>query len=440
MKRIGVLLIIIALLVGTLGCPAAAPQYELSISSSAGGEVTTPGEGAFTHEEGTTIGLVAEAEEGYRFVDWTGDADTIANINDASTTITMDGNYSITANFVAVYSLSLSSAEGGSVTTPGQGTFSYDEGTVVGLVVAADVGYRFLHWIGDVASIADIDAASTTITMDGHYSIAAGFEAEEAVFFADPNLDAAIREAIDVPERPIYLSDLEGLTELSASGMDIDDLSGLEYAKNLAVLNLERNQISDISPLANLTSLRWLDLYRNQIGDISPLANLTNLTWLHLPYNQIDDISPLADLTKLTGLYLGANLVGDISPLANLTNLTELEFCCNQLGDSDLLHLANLTNLTGLYISSNEISDISPLSSLANLTDLDLWNNQLSDISPLANLARLNKLHLQHNQICDISPLANLTRLGELWLDGNQIDDVTSLANLTALTGLSLAG
>jgi hypothetical protein len=45
------------------------------------------------------VNLVAEAEEGYHFVNWTGNVDTIANIGKASTTITMQGDYSITANF-----------------------------------------------------------------------------------------------------------------------------------------------------------------------------------------------------------------------------------------------------------------------------------------------------------------------------------------------------
>ncbi len=45
------------------------------------------------------VGLVAEFEEGYRFANWTGDIDAITNVNDASTTITMSGNCSITANF-----------------------------------------------------------------------------------------------------------------------------------------------------------------------------------------------------------------------------------------------------------------------------------------------------------------------------------------------------
>jgi len=77
-------------------------QYDLTISSTAGGQVTTPGEGTFTYNAGAVVNLVVEPDEGYRFVNWTGDVATIAGVNAASTTITMDGDYSIGANFEAI--------------------------------------------------------------------------------------------------------------------------------------------------------------------------------------------------------------------------------------------------------------------------------------------------------------------------------------------------
>jgi alpha-tubulin suppressor-like RCC1 family protein len=71
----------------------------LIISSTAGGEVTRPGEGTFPYYPGRILNLIARSENGYRFVKWAGDVGTIANVNAAQTTITMNGNYSITANF-----------------------------------------------------------------------------------------------------------------------------------------------------------------------------------------------------------------------------------------------------------------------------------------------------------------------------------------------------
>jgi len=76
------------------------------------------------------------------------------------------------------YRLTISSTTGGSVTVPGEGTRSYDAGTVVQLMAVPDEGYGFQRWTGDTAHIADINAASTTITMNGNYSISATFGEE----------------------------------------------------------------------------------------------------------------------------------------------------------------------------------------------------------------------------------------------------------------------
>ncbi len=51
---------------------------------------------------GTTISLVAEAEEGYKFVTWTGDVDSIADVGAPSTTVTMNSDYSIASAFSEV--------------------------------------------------------------------------------------------------------------------------------------------------------------------------------------------------------------------------------------------------------------------------------------------------------------------------------------------------
>jgi hypothetical protein len=157
--------------------------YHLTISSTSGGSVA-PGEGTFAYCESEVVSLVAGAESGYGFVNWTGDVGTIADADDATTTITMTGDYVITANFVQVtpqFDLTISSTAGGAVTAPGEGTFTYDEGTGVNLVAQAEEGYRFVNWTGDVGAIADVDAASTSITMNGDYSVTADFEEKPSI-------------------------------------------------------------------------------------------------------------------------------------------------------------------------------------------------------------------------------------------------------------------
>jgi uncharacterized repeat protein (TIGR01451 family) len=154
--------------------------YSLTISSTEGGSVIAPGQGTYIHAASTVVELVAQPSEGYQFMKWTGDVSTIAGIYAASTTITMNADYSITANFQAIspikYRLTLSGTTGGSVTSPGEGTFTYDEGTVVTLVATPDPGYRFTSWLGDVDNIANVNSASTTITMDANYFITGAFK------------------------------------------------------------------------------------------------------------------------------------------------------------------------------------------------------------------------------------------------------------------------
>jgi hypothetical protein len=96
LRLISILLIAIVLI--TIGA-ACDETYRLTISSTSGGSVTTPAEGTTTHEADTVVQLVATPDDGYLFVSWTGDVGTIANPNSASTTITMNGDYSIVANF-----------------------------------------------------------------------------------------------------------------------------------------------------------------------------------------------------------------------------------------------------------------------------------------------------------------------------------------------------
>ncbi len=190
--RASIFLGLLALIVGIVACTSTEGHYysDLTVTTTAGGSVAAPGEGTLLYDEGTVVSLVAEADEGYHFVNWTGDVGTVANVNAATTTVTMDGDYSVTANFMeytanfggwmleeGICNLTTSSTAGGNVTTPGQGTFAYDEGTVVDLVATPGAGYRFVNWTGDVSTIGNVTGASTTITMNGDYSITADFVA-----------------------------------------------------------------------------------------------------------------------------------------------------------------------------------------------------------------------------------------------------------------------
>jgi len=100
--RFGILLVMVALVVGIAGCGIIAPaQYSITISSTVGGAVTEPGEGLFRFPAGSVVNLVADPDRGYTFFGWTTNADSIADVHDATTTIIVNKNYCfVTANFV----------------------------------------------------------------------------------------------------------------------------------------------------------------------------------------------------------------------------------------------------------------------------------------------------------------------------------------------------
>jgi hypothetical protein len=144
--RLGILLIAAALIAGTVGCASTATQYNLNITSTTGGSVTAPGEGTFTYDERAEVDLVAEAEEDYQFISWTGDVGTIAKVNAASTTVTMNGHYCIRANF-AKYAPMVAAGGGHTVGLKSDGT-----------VVVAGNDYYGHFSIDDWADIAQVAA------------------------------------------------------------------------------------------------------------------------------------------------------------------------------------------------------------------------------------------------------------------------------------------
>ena len=181
----------------------------------------------------------------------------------------------------------------------------------------------------------------------------------------------------------ITRNDMALLTTLAATRSRIAELTGLEYAINLAELDLSSNHISNLAPLAELVVLTSLNLSSNRISDVAPLADLAALTSLNLGGNEISDVAPLATLRGLTDLRLYDNRISDVSTLAGLTALNELYLGANGL--STISPLADLTALVTLNLSFNEISDVSPLAGLTALRTLRVGDNFISDISSLAS-------------------------------------------------------
>ena len=158
-------------------------QYELTIASTDGGSVTTPGEGIFPYYAGTQVHLLAEAEAGYGFVNWTANTTvTFADPSAAETTLTMPSqNVTVTANFGVAYDLTMAAdpvAGGAPIDVGAEG--AYAAGVAVRIKAEPATGYGFVNWSADgPVTFQDATREETTfamppqaVTVTAHFGLA----------------------------------------------------------------------------------------------------------------------------------------------------------------------------------------------------------------------------------------------------------------------------
>jgi len=151
-------------------------EYTLAIDSTEGGTVEEPGEGTFEYEHGSVVGLEAVPEEHHHFVGWTGDIDSVEDTESPETSIVIEGDHSITAEFaVNIYALDIEVVGEGTVEEPGEGTFEYEYGSVVELEALPEEHHHFLGWTGDIDNVEDTESPETSIVVEGDHSITAEF-------------------------------------------------------------------------------------------------------------------------------------------------------------------------------------------------------------------------------------------------------------------------
>ena len=145
----------------------------------------------------------------------------------------------------------------------------------------------------------------------------------KVIDFPDENLEQAIMNQLGIYGRDVYESDMSKLEYLNIYyDYEIEDLTGIEYAKNLYSLSIYDSDLSNLEPLSTLTSLRYLDITDSQVTDLSPISGLTKLEGLWLQGNPIKDIQPLIGFDHLSTLALNDTEIADLSALLELDSLS----------------------------------------------------------------------------------------------------------------------
>jgi len=231
----------------------------------------------------------------------------------------------------------------------------------------------------------------------------------QTVEISDPELERAVRLALDLSTGDITVAAMESLTALDAGtiirdfGPPIRSFEGIQSAVNLTNLSLVGGyafgvhrasvDVEDFAPLASLPKLYRLDLYRNLLTTISLPDGMNSLRELDLEANQLSDITLPRGLTNLTWLDLEVNLL------------------------TDLILPDDLTNLTTLGLSGNQFTEFSVTGNLSRLERLGLMGNYITNLVLGDDLAGLSLLFVQLN------PLQSVTLPYWIDLDGLDLRD-----------------
>ncbi len=152
----------------------AAAQYVVGLSSNPVAGGITFGGGAYELNESVTV--LAHANAGYEFLNWTEGANVVSQ--NAEYTFTITGDRNLVANFTLIiveqFNVDLSGNPSNGGTTSGEG--NYDAGSLVTVSANASTDYTFLNWT-EGANIVSTNAAYT-FTITANRILVANFTAD----------------------------------------------------------------------------------------------------------------------------------------------------------------------------------------------------------------------------------------------------------------------
>ncbi len=176
------------------------------------------------------------------------------------------------------------------------------------------------------------------------------------VTISDPNLNAAIQEALEKPSGPLSVADLLSLTNLQACCRSISSLEGLQAARNLVTLDLSKNSLTNLTLPAGLSNLTSLFLQENPLTNCILPPGLSHLAQIDLAGSSLTSLTLPVGLTNLSTLDLAANQIGELTLPPDLAKLTFLFLEGNPLNTlvlSEPLAATNLADIVATLQSQN---------------------------------------------------------------------------------------
>ncbi|MBR6878723.1 MAG: choice-of-anchor J domain-containing protein [Bacteroidales bacterium] len=249
---------------------------------------TVTGAGQYSH--GATVTLIATANEGYSFVNWTENG-TVYCTN-ATCVSTAAGDRTLVANFsLSTYAVTATAdpAMGGSIT----GTGTYEHGSSATLTATPASGYHFINWTKDGVEIGTEETLTFTVTEA--VNVVAHFESSTSQV-------VSLSSAFNWFSTYIDLDGAEGLATLkNALGDNCiqikSQLHSLVYDEGAWYGDLNSYDITQMYQIKNTTDLD-ITLTGSIVNPTEhPINIVKGWNWIGYPVSQPMDVSvALADL------------------------------------------------------------------------------------------------------------------------------------------------
>ena len=381
------------------------------------------------YEEGKTATITATASSEYLFQSWSG-----ATGSTNSTSVVMNSDKSVTANFVKKkYALTTTVEGEGTVTEKvikaGAAT-DYNSGTIVELTAVPSREWLFVEWKGDVTSTEN----PVQITIDKAKSVTAVFTQPAGYLDTNgitvkANSWANVGDTVNISGEIYTVVDLEMLRKMISEEKDISkvittlitDMSSLfRFSKfNGDISSWDVSNVSDMSSMfdfsefngdisnwdvSNVTTMYYLFNASKFNGNISnwDVSNVVNMGAMFScfqfggtnPFN--GDISKwdVSNVTNMFGIFHLSKFNGDISKW-DVSNVTSFEYSFMDsefTGDLSSWDVTKATSMRRMFegskfngvISSWDVSNVSDMSSMFSFTqefNQDIGNWDVSSVS-----------------------------------------------------------
>ncbi|EAC2403325.1 LPXTG cell wall anchor domain-containing protein [Listeria monocytogenes] len=159
---------------------------------------------------------------------------------------------------------------------------------------------------------------------------------------------------------------MDSIKEVRLAGLEITDLTGLEYAHNLRIVNIASTKVRDFHLIKELTNLERLSIAGYDVTSdcIPDLNHLQKLEFIDLSHSRLDNriLTKISKAPKLKTVNLSYNAaITEFMPLKNMPALEDLniQFC----GVHDFRGIEEFTKLTSFAAFGQTVGAVERLRS-----------------------------------------------------------------------------